>query len=138
MSTLIRPELSEKNKYWIEKHRYYELKHFCLQYYVWRTEYEALESSVKASALDRLNKSNKTSDPTAECAEKREYYSNRMKIVEQTAEKTDSDLSLYIFKAVTEGFTYTVLKLKHNVPCCRDVFYDRYRKFFWLLDEVRG
>lgn len=32
MSTLIRPEVSEKNKYWIDKHRHYELKHFCLQY----------------------------------------------------------------------------------------------------------
>lgn len=28
MGTTIRPELSEKNPYWIEKHRYYELKHF--------------------------------------------------------------------------------------------------------------
>ena len=25
MATTIRPELSEKNPYWIEKHRYYEL-----------------------------------------------------------------------------------------------------------------
>lgn len=32
MGTTIRPELSEKNPYWIERHRYYELKHFCLQY----------------------------------------------------------------------------------------------------------
>ena len=30
MSTVIRPEISEKNKYWISKHRYYELKHLCL------------------------------------------------------------------------------------------------------------
>lgn len=27
MATTIRPELSEKNPYWIERHRYYELKH---------------------------------------------------------------------------------------------------------------
>ena len=26
MGTTIRPELSEKNPYWIERHRYYELK----------------------------------------------------------------------------------------------------------------
>ena len=32
MGTQIRPELSEKNLYWIDRHRYYELKHFCLQY----------------------------------------------------------------------------------------------------------
>jgi hypothetical protein len=30
MGTTIRPELSEKNPYWIERHRYYELKHFLL------------------------------------------------------------------------------------------------------------
>lgn len=30
MATEIRPELSEKNPYWIGKHRYYELKHFCI------------------------------------------------------------------------------------------------------------
>ncbi len=28
MATEIRPELSEKNPYWIGKHRYYELKAF--------------------------------------------------------------------------------------------------------------
>lgn len=28
MGTTLRAELSEKNPYWIEKHRYYELKHF--------------------------------------------------------------------------------------------------------------
>ena len=28
-------ELSERNPYYISKHRYYELKHFCLQYPEW-------------------------------------------------------------------------------------------------------
>ena len=35
MPTEIRPELSKKNKYWIPKHRYYELKHFVMQYPQW-------------------------------------------------------------------------------------------------------
>lgn len=39
MSTTIHPELSKKNTYWIEKHRYYELKHFCLQYPIWKEAY---------------------------------------------------------------------------------------------------
>ena len=42
MATEIRPELSEKNPYWIGKHRYYELKHFCLQYPIWKKAYNAL------------------------------------------------------------------------------------------------
>ena len=31
MGTTIRPELSEKNPYWIERHRYYELKDLSLR-----------------------------------------------------------------------------------------------------------
>ena len=44
MGTTLRAELSEKNPYWIEKHRYYELKHFCLQYPIWKKAYSALDS----------------------------------------------------------------------------------------------
>lgn len=42
MGTNIRPELSNKSPYWIERHRYYELKHFCLQYPIWKRAYAAL------------------------------------------------------------------------------------------------
>lgn len=41
------PELSEKNPYWIERHRYYELKHFCLQYPI--NGINAMRSSVYAA-----------------------------------------------------------------------------------------
>ena len=34
----VRPELSKKNKYYISKHRYYELKHLCLQYTMFKKE----------------------------------------------------------------------------------------------------
>lgn len=39
----MRPELSQKNPYWIGKHRYYELKHFCLQYPIWKKARLALD-----------------------------------------------------------------------------------------------
>ena len=42
MGTTVRPELSKKNRYWISKARYYELKHFCLQYPGWRKAYSEL------------------------------------------------------------------------------------------------
>ena len=43
MSTLIRPELSKENPYYISKHRYYELTHFCLQYHEWKELYLSLD-----------------------------------------------------------------------------------------------
>ena len=47
MSTNIRPELSQKNKYYVEKHRYYELKNCCLKYTVWKKAYYALVGLAK-------------------------------------------------------------------------------------------
>ena len=39
MSTVIRPEIARSNAYFISKHRYYELKHFCLQYREWHADH---------------------------------------------------------------------------------------------------
>lgn len=69
MSTVIRPELSKSSKYWIDRHRYYELKHFVT--------------------------------------------------------------------GVTSGVSYDFLKSRLDIPCCKETYYDLYRRFFWLLDRER-
>lgn len=94
MATEIRPELSEKNPYWIGKHRYYELKHFCLQYPIWKKAYNALLGlSSRPNDLDIFVKSGQVrSDPTARCAESRVSFAKRMELVEQAAIGTDGDL----------------------------------------------
>ena len=136
MSTTIRPELSDKNQYWIEKHRYYELKHCCLQYPIWRKAYAVLDGlSQRPTELAIF--SNTHSDPTAKCVEAREFYFDRMKLVEQTTIATDGVLYSYILKAVTEGVSYEHLKARLEIPCCRDTYYDLYRRFFWLLNKGR-
>lgn len=138
MATVIRPEISEKNKYWIDKHRYYELKHFCLQYKEWKKAYAACnESIIFASSFEEKNSNAPLSDITAKYAIKRAYYAGRIKLVEKAAMEADPDLYLYILKAVTEGLSYTYLKTKLEIPCSRDMYYDRYRKFFWLLSNSR-
>lgn len=138
MATVIRPELSTKNKYWIDKHRYYELKHFCLQYLNWKRIYHDLDGLVgKSFKQSDFFKSHTPSDPTSRIAEERLLYLDRMKLIEQTALATDSDLANYILKGVTEELSYNYLKSKLNIPCGRDTYYDRYRRFFWLLDKSR-
>ena len=39
--------------------------------------------------------------------------------------------------AVTEGISYDHLKARLNIPCCKDVYYELYRRFFWILSQVR-
>ena len=135
----IRPELSEKNPYWIGKHRYYELKHFCLQYPIWKKAYNALLGlSSRPNDLDIFVKSGQVrSDPTARCAESRVSFAKRMELVEQAAIGTDGDLYPYILRGVTEGLSYNALKMQYAIPCCREVYYNLYRRFFWLLSKER-
>ena len=139
MATVIRAKISEKNKYYIDKHRYYELKHFCMPYNEWKKEYaNCNESIIFASKFEKESTSNIPSDITAKYAIKRAYYAGRIKIVERAAMEADEFLYPYILKAVSEGLSYTYLKAKLDIPCGRDMYYDRYRKFFWLLSEARG
>ena len=138
MATVIRPELSEKNRYWIEKHRHYELKHFCLQYPFWKRAYSEIESIITSSYSPIIfSKSTLADDPIAKLVEKRVSYFNRMQMVEQAAIEADPELASYILKAVTEGLSFTYLKSRLEIPCSRDTYYDRYRRFFWLLDKTR-
>ena len=138
MSTTIRPEHSEKNRYWIEKHRYYELKHFCLQYPLWRRSYNALNGMSQPSCYDTIFcKSYTHGDPVSKCVIAREFYFDRMRMIEQTAIATDGELYSYILKGVTEGISYDHLKARLEIPCCKDTYYDLYRRFFWLLSKER-
>lgn len=138
MSTVIRPELSSKNRYWLERHRYYELKHFCLQYPIWRRVYHQLDG-MEAKPIGRMiySMSDTHSDPTARHAIARAFLSKRMEMVSRNAEQADPELSRYILLGVTKGWSYGALKARLEIPCGKDTYYDRYRRFFWLLSSDR-
>ena len=117
MSTLIRPEISKNNEYWIPRHRYYELKHFCLQYREWVKIVNSLDSKL----------------PSTSCIE-----CIGIDMIHKAADEADLFLSPYIILAVTYDKTYEYIKTMMEAPCSRDTFYDRYRKFFWILSSIRG
>lgn len=136
MGTKIKSELSKKNPYWVEKHRYYELKHFCLQYPEWKREYVSY-TGYSIHVLGTSGQTSDISDPTYRCVESRNSYFKKMELVEQTAIRADGDLYSYILTAVTEDRSYNYLLSVMGIPSCRDVYYTAYRRFFWLLDKVR-
>lgn len=139
MATMIRPELSLKNKYYIDKHRHYELKHFCLQYPNWKRACADLDDvSISISTMEFVPSGNLPGDPTAKHAIAKARLNERIKMIEEAARGADNYLWQYILKAVTENLSYTHLKTKLDIPCGKDMYYDRYRKFFWLLNRIRG
>lgn len=134
MTTTIRPELSKKNKWYISKHRYYELKHFCLQYPEWVEQYKTAIRYPKS--INRVMSGlTEWSDPIGESVSKRDICRSKIRMVEDAASKTDEVLGRYILKAVTEDLSYTALKMLYEIPCEKDMYYDRYRKFFYILSN---
>ena len=139
MATTIRPEISQKNKYYISKHRYYELKHFCLQYPEWKKDYlEVQNRGIRNAKNPRVGKTTKQNSIVETDAIILEGLSKKIDTIELVATTTDPELSNYILQAVTQGRSYEYLLTHDEIPCSRDTFYDRYRRFFWLLNTIRG
>lgn len=134
MSTNIRPSISHKSPYYISKHRYYELKHFCLQYKEWEKEYADL-SFIKSHMPNATDGKSSMSDNTSAIAIKMAIISKNMEMVKKCSINSDASLAPFIFKAVTEGRSYTYLSNVLGIPCGKDMYYDRYRKFFFLLSQ---
>ena len=127
---------SKKNPYYISKHRYLELKHFCLQYPEWKQRYRELEDSIKHSKY-YISTGECTSDRdiVSEMASELAELNRKIKMVEKCCEETDPELANYILQAVTRACTYEYFQTHSGIPCCRDTFYLRYRKYFWMLNR---
>lgn len=134
----MRPELSMKNEFRIEKHRYYELKHFCLQYPIWKKSYNSLNGlSKKQTDPNIFRHSNNISNPTERIGIAMASYSKKMNMVTETAEKVDKIIAPYLVRGVTQGESYDAMRTRIGVPCCRDTYYELYRQFFYELNRVR-
>ena len=138
MGTNIRAKISKKNPYWISKHRFYELKHYCLQYDEWRREKKDLESVLIANANRvKLRIGSEWADPTGNLAVRIHELDTRMQQIEDIIVRIDPFLAKYMFVAVTKGMSYTYLKMQMNIPCSKEYYYKRYRQFWWTLSNEK-
>ncbi len=123
-------------KYNISPHRFMELYHYCLQYNEWKDELEYKCDTVRSIEITDMPVTHSNSDATQNLAIRREELSRKCELIEQTAKEADPDIYQYILKAVTnEGVTYNYLYSVMNIPCGKDMYYDRRRKFYWLLSQ---
>lgn len=130
----VRP-INEK-KYEISKHRFWELYHYCLQYNEWQDELKYKNDTVKSIGITDMPVNRNTSDATAKLAERRVELQRKCELIEQTAIEADPDIYQYIIKSVTNDYvSYKYLKQVMNIPCGKDMFYDRRRKFYYLMSR---
>ena len=123
-------------KYNISSHRFMELYHYCLQYNEWKDELKYKCDTVNGIEITDMPTSHGNADVTQALAMRRTELTRKCETIEQTAIETDAEIYPYILKAVTnEGITYNYLSSVMDIPCGKDMYYDRRRKFYWLLSQ---
>lgn len=127
-------KLSKNSKYYMSNKRYLELKNFCLQYDEWKQE---LKSISLIPAHSDICVQQEHGDAVWNTVERRMYYENRIALVDNSLVCVDLFVRPYIFEAVTTGRSYDALITYPQVPCCKQVYYQYYRKFFYVLDKTQ-
>lgn len=130
-------KMSYEGKYKLTRAEYNHAKWYALSFNEWLDEYNSLKDSVSAISYENADMphgKNKVSNPTLDLAERRAELSKKMDLIIKCSEEAGGDLSEYIFKAVTnESVTYESLTALLQMPCGRTLFYERRRKFYFLL-----
>jgi len=125
-------------KYNISKHRFWELYHWCLQYNEWKDELKYKTDTVGAMRITDMPVHHDNGDPTQQLAMRRAMLEDNCRMIEQAAQEADPNICQYILKAVTdESATYWYLKTVMGIPCGRTMYYDRRKRFYWLLSQKR-
>lgn len=123
---------SPKSKYYLPRRVYMTVRNYCLNYESWVKEYR---DSVGLRNVTSGSGSGGIGDPTASQAMRLKSISDRIELIEQTAYEVEPSLHPYLLYGVTrEHMTYEKLQAK-QIPCERKMYYDRRRKFYYLMAQ---
>lgn len=124
------------SKYGISKNRFRELYYWCLQYKEWKDELKYKTDTMKSIEVTGMPSVHDTGDLTQQLAMRRQQIEENCRVIEQTAMAAGPDIYPYLLKGVTdEEITYRYLKTVMGIPCGKDMYYDRRRKFYWMLNK---
>ena len=127
----VRARFSRRSKYYVPKHIFMLVYHYCLNYGDWQAEHDTRIGLCRGGG----DNSGGVGDPTAAQAIRLADLYERIALIEQTAQEVEPSLHPWLLRYVTtEALTFDRLKAE-GMPCERKMFYDRRRKFYWLMSQ---
>lgn len=139
MSTEIKAELSKNNEFYIPRERFLELKHFCRQYDLWQMMLTSWSNLHTKCVLNAERLGHDILDYTGKTVEYRDKYQRKIDMIQQAAKLADDEILDILIEGVTQGRSYNVLEARHGgLPFSSKYYYERYRKFFYILDGLRN
>ena len=107
-----------------------------MQYDEWKSELNDILLTRSPGGAEGYHDRN-YDDPVYGIAWQVSKLNDRIEMVEKAAKEAAPDIYDYLMLAVTKEKSYTYLKMELEIPCGKDYFYDRYRRFFFILDKSR-
>lgn len=130
----IRPISQEK--WGVTKHAFYQAYHFAMRYHEFRDVLKYKTNTMGSQEINGMPRGSRTGDATQNLAIIRQQAAKNVEMIEQTAIEASGELYQYILKNVTEeGASFKYLTTVMNMPAGKDMFYDRRRKFYFLLSK---
>ena len=67
----------------------------------------------------------------------RKFIAETQTVVKHCLDEVEPAVAPFVLKGATECVPYDILRVQ-GCPCCRESYYEQYRKFFWVLSIERG
>lgn len=124
--------------YGISRHRYEELKAFCLQY---EEKKAKIHRRITSGTNDGMPKSNYKHNQLENNAIRNVTYQKDCEMIEQAAVAASAELYPYIIKSVTNGLSYRFIEYDEylgRIPVGKTEFYAKRRLFYYYLDKIKS
>jgi len=126
--------IKHKNKWYISPRVFKYALNYALMYNEWKEEYEAI-GGISAINQDGLPHGHSTESQVESDAIRAAELFRKLNLIDMTILEAASDIHEWIKLAVTNDWaTFPVLKAM-GMPCERDMFYNRRRRFYYLLSK---
>lgn len=124
--------------YGISKHRYQELKAFCLQYDEKKSK---ISRGISGTGYDGMPKGNYKGNPLETQAIRNVMYQKDCEMIEQAAMAASGEIYPYIIKSVANDLSYQFIEYDATlgkIPVGKTEFYAIRRQFYHFLDLLKS
>ena len=128
--------LSTKNKYWLSNAAFYQAYYFALRYQEFKDTLEEMGDGSRGLSYDPQPHGSASKSSLEDLAIRRARISAKVDIIESACRLADAELYPWLIKAVSNndvGYDYLYYQL--GIPCSRGTFYERRRKFYYILSH---
>lgn len=124
--------------YGISKHRYEELRAFCLQY---EEKKSKIKRGISGISYNATQGGSGTRSPTERAAIRNSIYQKDCEMIEQAAIAASPEIHPYIIKSVAEDLSYPFVEYDDQLgkmPMGKTEFYARRKLFYHYLDRLKS